>query len=217
MVLWGIATGRRSEDRLAVSRRHRRLLSGAVAAAARRLAGGRPGGDPVAAYLRLLSDPDTDVRRRAADAWCLWESATPEWPPRPGLAERYTDPVFALGFARLVTHYVHHDLWIEDGSLLPGAGALAAIPGSPDPGQVRLPVATGVGLGAASRLARLGADRDRRRRPLARQRGRAKRADRGHGSLRDAEPRYVADSARSEPDSPTPPVGDPDRRRQPAC
>jgi proline iminopeptidase len=27
-----------------------------------------------------------------------------------------------------VTHYVHHDLWIEDGSLLRGAGALADVP-----------------------------------------------------------------------------------------
>jgi len=129
MVLWGIATGRRSEADW--------LFRGGVAAFFpeqwQRLLDALPeadrGGDPVAAFRRLLNDPDMEVRRRAADAWCLWESATPDWPPRPGLAERYADPEFALGFARLVTHYVHHDLWIEDGSLLRGAGALAAIPG----------------------------------------------------------------------------------------
>jgi proline iminopeptidase len=129
MVLWGIATGRRSETDW--------LFRGGVGAFFpaewQRLLDALPeadrGGDPVAVYLRLLTDPDPDVCRRAAEAWCLWESATPDWPPRPGLAERYADPVFALGFARLVTHYVHHDLWIEDGSLLRGAGVLAEIPG----------------------------------------------------------------------------------------
>ncbi len=52
-----------------------------------------------------------------------------EWPPTPGLDERYADPDFALAFARLVTHYVRHDLFLEDGSLLRDADALADIPG----------------------------------------------------------------------------------------
>jgi hypothetical protein len=38
-------------------------------------------------------------------------------------------PVYALAFARLVTHYVHHDLWLEDGRLLRDAGVLEDIPG----------------------------------------------------------------------------------------
>jgi proline iminopeptidase len=129
MVLWGIATGRRSEADW--------LFRGGVGQFFpeqwQRLLEGLPAedrdGDPVAAYRRLLNDPDPAVRRQAAADWCLWESATPDWPPRSGLAERYTDPAFALAFARLVTHYVHHDLWIEDGSLLRGAGALAGVPG----------------------------------------------------------------------------------------
>jgi proline iminopeptidase len=130
MVLWGIATGRRSECDW--------LFRGGVAAFFpeqwQRLLDALPpeqrDGDPVAAYRRLLNDPDTAVRRRAAQEWCLWESATPDWPPRSGLAERFTDPDFALCFARLVTHYVHHDLWIEDGRLLRDAAVLAGIPGT---------------------------------------------------------------------------------------
>lgn len=59
------------------------------------------GGDVVAAYARLLADPDADVRRRATEAWCLWESATPKWPPTSGLARRFLDPDFAYAFARL--------------------------------------------------------------------------------------------------------------------
>jgi proline iminopeptidase len=73
-------------------------------------------------------DPDPEVRRRAAVEWCLWESATPSWPPTPGLDERYEDPAFALDFARLVTHYVRHDAWVADDELFRGIAALADIP-----------------------------------------------------------------------------------------
>jgi proline iminopeptidase len=86
-------------------------------------------GDVVEGYHRLLNDPDPEVCRRAAEAWCLWESATPDWPPRNGLAERFRDPRYALGFARIVTHYVRSNAWLEDGALLHGAGALAELPG----------------------------------------------------------------------------------------
>jgi proline iminopeptidase len=34
-----------------------------------------------------------------------------------------------MAFARLVTHYVRHDAWLEDGSLLRGAAALTGMPG----------------------------------------------------------------------------------------
>jgi proline iminopeptidase len=86
-------------------------------------------GDIVEAFERLLNDPDPALRRRAAQAWCRWESATPGWPPEDGLAERFTDPEYALAFARIVTHYVRHNGWLEDGVLLREAGALAEIPG----------------------------------------------------------------------------------------
>lgn len=129
MILWGIATGRRSECDW--------LFRGGVAPLFpeqwERLRAGVPeserDGDIVAAYSRLLHDPDPQVRRRAALDWCTWESATPDWPPKTGLASRYEDPDFALGFARLVTHYVRHDLFLQEGVLLEGAGVLADMPG----------------------------------------------------------------------------------------
>jgi proline iminopeptidase len=85
--------------------------------------------DIVEAYHRRLNDPDPSVREQAAEAWCLWESATPAWPPTTGLAKRFTDPIYRMAFARIVTHYVRHNAWLEDGALLRGAGALANIPG----------------------------------------------------------------------------------------
>jgi proline iminopeptidase len=86
-------------------------------------------GDIVETYHRLLNDPDPAVRRQAAEVWCMWESATPAWPPRAGLAERFTDPDYALAFARIVTQYVRHNAWLEDGINLRGAAALVEIPG----------------------------------------------------------------------------------------
>ncbi len=86
-------------------------------------------GDIVAAYYRRLNHPDLAVRQRAAEAWCLWESASLEWPPSTGLAERFTDPMYALAFARIVTHYIYHNSFLEDGSLIRGADVLAGIPG----------------------------------------------------------------------------------------
>lgn len=129
MVLFGVTTGRRSECDWAF----RGGLSLFFPDQWDRLVAALPPelrtGDIVEAYARWLHDPDPQVCRRAAEAWCTWESATPNWPPRPGLAERFQDPDYALAFARIVTHYVGHDLFLEDGALLRNAGALDSIPG----------------------------------------------------------------------------------------
>ncbi len=129
IILFGVTTGRRSEfdwtfrGGLAVffPEQWDRLRAGVPVAERDR--------DIVEAYHRLLHDPDPAVRQRAAEAWCMWESATPAWPPTTGMAERFTDPSYALAFARIVTHYVRHNAWLEDGSLLRDADSLADIPG----------------------------------------------------------------------------------------
>jgi proline iminopeptidase len=129
MVLFGVTTGRRAEFDW--------LFRGGVAVFFpeqwERLRAALPAadvdGDIVEAYHRLLFDPDPAIRQQAVFQWCMWESATPAWPPKTGLAPRFTDPAFALSFARLVTHYVRHNAWLEDGSLLREAGALTNISG----------------------------------------------------------------------------------------
>lgn len=129
MILFGVTTGRRSEfdwifrgGIAPLFPEQWQRLRDAVPVAER-------DGDIVEAYHRLLNDPDPKVRRRAAEAWCLWESATPDWPPKTGLAERFKDPTYAMAFARIVTHYVRHNAWLEDGRLLRDAGALAHVSG----------------------------------------------------------------------------------------
>ncbi|HEX9411250.1 MAG TPA: prolyl aminopeptidase [Actinomycetota bacterium] len=129
MILWGVATGRRSEFDW--------LFRGGVALFfpeqwerfRRAVPSAKRDGDIVDVYHGLLHDPDPEVRTQAALEWCMWESATPSWPPATGLASRFTDPAYAMAFARLVTHYVRHDAWLEDGSLLRYAESLAGIPG----------------------------------------------------------------------------------------
>jgi proline iminopeptidase len=85
-------------------------------------------GDVVEAYARLLNDPDPEIRQRAATAWCMWESATPDWPPSSALAPRFQDPAFALAYARLVTHYVRHDAWLGDGRVMANVDRIAHVP-----------------------------------------------------------------------------------------
>jgi proline iminopeptidase len=130
MVLWGVTTGRREEcDWL-----FRGGLARLFPAEWDRLRAGVPpnerDADIVEAYSRLLDHADAEVRGRAAYDWCLWESATPEWPPTAGLAERFTDPAYALAFARLVTHFVRHDLFLDDDVLLREAARIDDIPGT---------------------------------------------------------------------------------------
>ena len=128
MVLWGVNSARRAEFDW--------LFRGGVGAFFpeqwERLRNAVPDelrdADIVEAYARMLFDPDPEVRKHAANEWCLWESATPSWPPTSDLDERFEDPAFALAFARLVTHYVRHDAWFEEDELLRRVGALDGIP-----------------------------------------------------------------------------------------
>lgn len=87
-------------------------------------------GDLVAAYYRLLNlSKDRSVQEKAARDWCKWEDAALSleegWTPNP----RYLDPAFRMRFARIVTHYFHHQAWLEDGQLLRDAHRLNGIPG----------------------------------------------------------------------------------------
>jgi proline iminopeptidase len=86
-------------------------------------------GDLVAAYHRLVNDPDPAVRERAAADWCDWEDAVVSLEPGYERNPRYDDPRFRMVFARIVTHYFHHEAWLEDGVLLREAHRLAGIPG----------------------------------------------------------------------------------------
>lgn len=129
IILFGVTTGRRTEFDW--------LFRGGVAVLFpeqwERLRAGVPAaqreGDIVESYYALLNGPNLAIREQAALDWCTWESATPTWPPTQSLSLRFAEPAFRMSFARLVTHYVRHDAWLEDGILLRNANRLADIAG----------------------------------------------------------------------------------------
>lgn len=66
-----------------------------------------------------MSAGGVESRRVEASAVALhdgpgWESATPDRSPSTGLAKRFTNPRLAFAFARIVTHCVRYDLWLEE-------------------------------------------------------------------------------------------------------
>ena len=87
-------------------------------------------GDLVAAYARLMEDPDPRVRAGAARDWCAWEDAVISLEPN-GKPNAYSDrpPDGLLAFVRIAAHYFAHGAWLEEGALLRDAARLAGIPG----------------------------------------------------------------------------------------
>ena len=86
-------------------------------------------GDLIAAYGRLLTDPDPDVHRPAGVAWTSWEANGITLLPDPRLMAEMSEPSYALAFARIENHYFMHGGWFEDGQLIANARVLDGIPG----------------------------------------------------------------------------------------
>ncbi|MEU8362088.1 prolyl aminopeptidase [Nonomuraea sp. NPDC048882] len=87
-------------------------------------------GDLLAAYARLLSDPDDKVREKAAIDWITWEDAviSMESNGKPNAySDRPADAIMAM--TRICSHYFSNGAWLEEGVLLREAGRLKGIPG----------------------------------------------------------------------------------------
>ncbi|MEV0146813.1 MULTISPECIES: prolyl aminopeptidase [unclassified Nonomuraea] len=87
-------------------------------------------GDLLAAYGRLLADPDPAVRTKAAADWVTWEDAVISLEPN-GKRDAYSARVSEarVAFARICSHYFSNGAWLEEGVLLRDAHRLAGIPG----------------------------------------------------------------------------------------
>ena len=129
IVLWGVTTGRREEfdwwfrggAALLFPEQWQRLRDA--------LPAGDRDGDVAGTYYRLLHAADPRVRAAAALSWCRWESITSLSAPSDELSPRFLDPDFRMAYARIVTHYVVHNAWLEDGAVLRYAPRLSGIPG----------------------------------------------------------------------------------------
>ncbi|MDL9937332.1 prolyl aminopeptidase [Gordonia sp. ABSL1-1] len=88
---------------------------------------GERDGDLVAAYHRLLTDPDPAVAARAASAWTGWEQRTSHLLPKtPAATEEGTR--FDLAFASIENHYFVNGGFLDDGQLLRDIDVIADIP-----------------------------------------------------------------------------------------
>lgn len=85
-------------------------------------------GGLVAAYNRLLTSDDEQVRLAAARVWSGWEDSVVTLLPEP----QHTGPEAdhkALAVARIENHYFRHNCWLEPNQLLRDAHRLHQIPG----------------------------------------------------------------------------------------
>jgi proline iminopeptidase len=85
--------------------------------------------DLIAAYRARLTDPDHEVRLRAARAWSTWEGETITLLPDAGLVSRHGGDQFAVAFARIENHYFTHEGFFAEGQLINDAHRLREIPG----------------------------------------------------------------------------------------
>lgn len=86
-------------------------------------------GDRIAAYHDLLFDPDPAVHLPAGVAWTTWEAATSTLEFSQALVDDFSDPAFALAFARIENHYFVHGGWFAEGQLLAEVGRIRHLPG----------------------------------------------------------------------------------------
>ena len=87
-------------------------------------------GDLLAAYSRLMENPDRAVREKAAADWLAWEDAVISGEPNgvPGMySNREIDDQIA--FVRICAHFFSNHAWLTEDQLLRNAHKLAGIPG----------------------------------------------------------------------------------------
>ena len=96
-------------------------------------------GDRIAKFNELLFDPDPAVHLPAGIAWTTWEAATSTLEFDPDHVEAFSDPSFALAFARIENHYFHNAGWFREGQLLDEVDTIRHIPGVIVQGRYDLP------------------------------------------------------------------------------
>ena len=85
-------------------------------------------GDAIAAYHDLLFDPDPAVHGPAGVAWTNWEAATITLEPNAQLIAQFSEPAYALAFARIENHYFVNGGWLREGQLIEEVEVLRKIP-----------------------------------------------------------------------------------------
>ncbi len=86
--------------------------------------------DLVAAYHKRLTSTDAAVRRRAAQAWAIWEGSTSHLIPAADTKTRFGREQFAEAFARIECHYfINRGFLDQEDQLLKNVERIRHIPG----------------------------------------------------------------------------------------
>jgi proline iminopeptidase len=85
-------------------------------------------GDLVRAYHKRLTDPDTDVQRRAAENWSMFEARCSTLLPSESLVNYFTEPDVAIAVSRIECHYFINDCFMAPDQLVRDVGRVRAIP-----------------------------------------------------------------------------------------
>lgn len=96
-------------------------------------------GDCIAAYHDLLFDPDPGVHLPAGVAWTTWEAATSTLEFSQAYVDAFSDPAFALAFARIENHYFVNGGWLREGQLIDEVSRIRHIPAVIVQGRYDLP------------------------------------------------------------------------------
>ena len=97
------------------------------------------GFDRIAAYHELLFDPDPAVHGPAGVAWATWEAATSTLEFDQAMVDAFSDPAFALAFARIENHYFVNAGWLREGQLIAEVDRIRHIPAVIVQGRYDLP------------------------------------------------------------------------------
>lgn len=88
-------------------------------------------GDMIAAYHKLVTHADPQIRLAAAKAWSVWEGSTLALLQDEERIRHFGADAYALAFARIECHYfVNGGFFASDNQLLADAGRIGAIPGT---------------------------------------------------------------------------------------
>ena len=85
-------------------------------------------GDLVRAYHKRLTDPDTDVQRRAAEAWSMFEARCSTLLPSESLVSYFTEPDIAIAVSRIECHYFINDCFLKPDQLVRNVDRVRSIP-----------------------------------------------------------------------------------------
>ncbi len=85
--------------------------------------------DLIAAYYKILTGSDNELKTQAARAWAVWEASTSKLTQSPELMESFDEDHFAQAFARIECHYfINNGFFENDNWLLENVHKISHLP-----------------------------------------------------------------------------------------